>query len=49
MLQKDNYGWYEECLQCGYVHDLLTVAEAEQRQAEGKKSEELLGLQSQMV
>ena len=46
MLQKDNYGWYEECLQCGYVHDLLTVAEAEQRQAEEKKSEVVPGLQS---
>ena len=49
MLQKDNYGWYEECLQCGYVHDLLTVAEAEQRQAEEKKSEVVPGLQSQTV
>jgi hypothetical protein len=46
MLQKDSYGLYEECLQCGYVHDLLTVAEAEQRRAEEEKSEELLGLQS---
>jgi len=46
MLQRDNYGWYEECLQCGYVHDLLTVAEAEQRQAEEKKSEVVPGLQS---
>ena len=49
MLQRDSYGWYEECLQCGYVHDLLTFAEAEQRRAEGIKSEDLLGLQSQMV
>jgi hypothetical protein len=46
MLQKDSYGVYEECLQCGYTHDLLTVAEAEQRRAEEEKSEELLGLQS---
>jgi len=49
MLQRDNYGWYEECLQCGYVHDLLTAAEAEQRQAEEEKSEGVLNLQSQMV
>lgn len=21
-LDKDQYGWYEYCLQCGYVHDL---------------------------
>jgi len=45
MLQRDNYGWYEECLQCGYTHDLLTVAEAEQRQAEEEMNEELHSLQ----
>ena len=45
MLQRDNYGWYEECLQCGYVHDLLTVAEAEQRRAEEETNEELHSLQ----
>ncbi len=44
MLQKDGYGWYEQCLQCGYTHDLLTFAEAEQRRAEGQKLEELRGL-----
>jgi hypothetical protein len=49
MLQRDNYGWYEECLQCGYVHDLLTVAEAEQRRVEEVMSEVISGLQSQMV
>jgi hypothetical protein len=49
MLQRDNYGWYEECLQCGYVHDLLTFAEAEQRRAEEEKGEGILSLQSQVV
>jgi Zn ribbon nucleic-acid-binding protein len=49
MLQRDNYGWYEECLQCGYVHDLLTVAEAEQRRVEEVMKEVISGLQSQMV
>lgn len=22
---KDHYGWYEECLQCGYLRDLEAV------------------------
>jgi len=22
MLDKDQYGWYEQCLQCGYLHDM---------------------------
>ena len=45
MLQRDNYGWYEECLQCGYTHDLLTFAEAEQRRAEEEMNKELHSLQ----
>ncbi len=48
-LQKDSYGLYEECLQCGYVHDLLTFAEAEQRRAEEEKGEGIRSLQSQAV
>jgi Zn ribbon nucleic-acid-binding protein len=44
MLQRDSYGWYVECLQCGYTHDLLTFAEAEQRRIEEKELDELRGL-----
>jgi len=22
VLDKDLYGWYEECIQCGYLHDI---------------------------
>ena len=22
---RDEYGWYEECLQCGYLRDLVEV------------------------
>ena len=30
-LDSDQYGWYEECLQCGYMHDLekMHVAQLE--------------------
>ena len=24
ILEKDNYGSYQQCLQCGYLHDLQT-------------------------
>jgi ribosomal protein S27AE len=24
-LEKDQYGWYELCLQCGYLHDLHDI------------------------
>jgi DNA-directed RNA polymerase subunit M/transcription elongation factor TFIIS len=26
-IDKDMHGWYEECLQCAYMHDLKPVYE----------------------
>ncbi|MFC2062397.1 hypothetical protein ACFLS8_00385 [Chloroflexota bacterium] len=26
-IDRDQYGWYEECLQCSYLHDLNTIYE----------------------
>jgi len=33
---KDEYGWYEQCLQCGYVRDLEIIVRVE-RQPAAKK------------
>ena len=30
-LDWDHYGWYEQCLQCGYMHDLVSAGEVEQK------------------
>ena len=30
----DMVGWYEECLQCGYLHDLKTILEVREEKAE---------------
>jgi DNA-directed RNA polymerase subunit M/transcription elongation factor TFIIS len=30
----DINGWYEECLQCGYLHDLRTILEVREQKAE---------------
>ena len=36
----DINGWYEECLQCGYLHDLKTVLEVrEEKSAKAEKKE----------
>ena len=24
-LEDDYYGWYEQCIQCGYIHDLEAI------------------------
>ncbi|HUT96502.1 MAG TPA: hypothetical protein VMW60_00065 [Dehalococcoidales bacterium] len=36
-MDKDHHGWYEYCIQCGYMSDLVSVAESEQKQASGSK------------
>ena len=40
MLDRDYYGWYEYCIQCGYVRDLMSMAELGQQQACGTKGGE---------
>jgi hypothetical protein len=35
---KDEYGWYEQCLQCGYLRDLEAIVQIEQQRAKGKKT-----------
>jgi len=26
-IEKDYHGWYEQCLQCAYIHDLPVIYE----------------------
>ena len=42
MLEKDAYGLYQECLQCGYVHELETNAWTDERQAEEEMNGEAI-------
>jgi hypothetical protein len=34
LLEKDRYGLYEQCMQCGYIHDLQTLGWVDMRKAE---------------
>ena len=36
-VDRDQYGWYEYCIQCGYVRDLIDIVELGQEQASGGK------------
>jgi len=38
-VDRDQYGWYEYCIQCGYAHDLISLAELGQESACGGKEE----------
>ena len=38
-LDRDQYGWYEQCFQCGYLRDLPDIAEVEQQPANEKDRE----------
>ena len=37
ILNKDHYGWYERCLQCGYEHNLDSIVEAQQQVVKEEK------------
>jgi len=39
--EKDLYGWYEHCLQCGYLCDLESKVEAQEQPAQLEKVREL--------
>ena len=32
MIDKDQYGWYEECMQCGFSRDLRSVLSDEKKE-----------------
>jgi Zn ribbon nucleic-acid-binding protein len=36
-IDRDEHGWYEYCIQCGYMSDLIGVVESEHKQASGSK------------
>jgi len=36
-IARDQYGWYKDCIQCGYRHDLIDIVELEQQQVRGVK------------
>jgi len=37
MLDRDEYGWYEQCMQCGYMCDVKNIAEAPKEQVKLQK------------
>jgi len=34
---KDEYGWYEQCLQCGYLRDLEVIVQVDRQPAAEKR------------
>jgi len=40
MQEKDHYGLYEQCLQCGYMHDVQSVGRFDKQQDEAENEEE---------
>jgi len=46
VLESDHYGWYEQCLQCGYLRDLECKFEARAEAIERDKDRQLAGATS---
>ena len=42
-LDRDEYEWYEQCLQCGYVHELKNVTGFYKRSGEREEEPALAG------
>ena len=40
MIEKDMHGLYEQCLQCGYIHDLQILNWVTKQEAEEQNDEE---------
>jgi hypothetical protein len=40
---EDQYGWYEQCLQCGYIHDLQTIVQVEPQSVQIRKKTRIGG------
>jgi hypothetical protein len=36
-IDRDHYGWYEYCIQCGYVRDLIGMVESGQEHNDSGK------------
>ena len=34
VVELDQWGWYKECIQCGYLHDLQNIVEVKQQAAQ---------------
>jgi hypothetical protein len=41
-MEKDYYGWYEECLQCAFVQDMRKIYENKNAPAASTQSKESL-------
>lgn len=38
-LDSDHYGWYEQCIQCGYMRDVPNIDEVKQQPVEEESKE----------
>ena len=46
-IEKDLYGWYEQCLQCSYRQELPDIAEFQRQMAQREKETAKVGASRQ--
>ena len=46
ILEQDHWGWYQQCIQCGYLRDLQNVVEVKQQRVQEERKGELSKLHS---
>jgi len=42
VIENDRYGWYEQCLQCGYLRNMKIIVKAKQPLTQKETREELV-------
>jgi hypothetical protein len=46
---EDQYGWYEQCLQCGYIHDLQTIVQVVPQPGERRNKAKIGGPKAKVL
>lgn len=44
LLERDSYGWYEQCIQCGYLRDLQSMVDIEKSSTKVSKNDAVLSV-----
>jgi len=49
LLDRDLYGWYEQCLQCSYLRDVDAIVRVKEQHIEEVENRELAQLREQIL
>ena len=45
VVARDHWGWYEQCIQCGYLHDLQIIVEMKHQRVQVRLEQKRAAIQ----